>query len=284
MGTQIVKALVAGAVLAGLVGCSAADAPCIIQRPPVGGYSILFKRQSALPAGCTNATINDFQVDPDTGVLSLVSPPASGGVSPDQWWDNWRFDLYTVGQQLVFRSDYQPTPGDGEPDDLYISKGTLPHDPTTEGAQKICTSSDMSSITADSDPLSLGGSETTYAIHATEVKFLDGARYQGSQLQITADLTFGSCTATYIGVGLAPSAFLGVVAPCPAGADQDKFCSPFEDLSIGRSTGSGYNPDYPVVCRTDIGLHFEFGDTTGGGDPQQGVCFVQDDATFPALE
>jgi hypothetical protein len=274
MYTRIARALVI-ATVGGLVACSAASPPCTVQRPALAGYSILFERTGAAPTGCAD-------VD-----LLAGGAPGPGPTSPKQWWENLRIDLYT-NQLIVFRSDTLPYYNPAHPnypapipDADFISKGTLPQDPTPEGGQQYCTVTDFSAIGEPSDPLGLGGAEAQYGIHVTSAKFLNGARYQGSMALFIADLTFGTCTATYQGIGLTPSAYnqvlgQGTQPSCLSDAD----CSPFAGPDPARSLGTGYNADYDVICRTDIGAVFEFGPE----DPQEGVCYTKPGATFPALK
>jgi len=275
MYTRIVRALLI-ATVGGLVACSGMPPPpCFVQRPALGGYAVLFERQVAAPAGCV-----------DVDFLGGGSP-GPGPSSPKQWWENLRIDLYT-NQLIVFRSDTLPYYNPAHPnypapipDDAFISKGTLPRDPTPEGGQQICTVTDFSAIGEPSDPLGLGGAEAQYGIHVTEAKFLNGARYQGSMALFTADITFGTCTAKYQGIGLTPSAYLGLLGQgTQPSCLNDADCSPFAGPDPSRSLGSGYNADYDVTCRTDIGAVFEFGPE----DPQEGVCYTKPGATFPALK
>jgi hypothetical protein len=273
MFTRIVRALVIVAV-GGLVACSAAPPPCFVQRPALGGYAVLLERQGPAPAGCA-----DFD-------LFGSAAPGPGPTSPNKWWENLRIDLYT-NQLIVFRSDTLPYYNPAKPnypapipDADFISKGTLPVDPTPENGQEMCTVTDFSAIGEPSDPLGLGGAEAQYGIHVTEAKFLNGARYQGSMALFTADVTFGTCTAKYQGIGLTPSAYLGVLGQgtqpyCLTDAD----CSAFAGPDPSRSLGSGYNADYDVICRLDIGVYWN-----GPTDPQQGICYTKEGAVFPALK
>jgi hypothetical protein len=40
--------------------------------------------------------------------------------------------------------------------------------------------------------------------------------------------------------------------PAPAPVPDDNLCSPFSDISMGRATGSGINPDFAVRCDPDL--------------------------------
>jgi len=311
MFNRVLNALASIVVLAVLAGCSAAPAPCIIQRPPLGGYTIEFTRVGVAPSGCADLDV-------------LGGQTASGPSSPSNWVDNLRFDLY-FGNKIVFKSDSLPfdttTDSSGTPlaDSALIATAAtpLPTDPTAEGNELYCTATNFNEITGFPafSPLGLSGSEASYGITVTSAKFLNGATYQGSQLQVEATISFGSCSATYQGIGVTPSALLVVAPSCRAGDDTP--CSPFANPDAGIAIGSGYNSAYPITCRADIGLVFVFGppfsclalDTSGNCtqsvdqyclspeadgtckqenlDPdtrQQGVCFLPKGATFPALK
>ena len=311
MSTRPFHVLVVSAIVAALAGCSAAPAPCIVQRPPLGGFSIEFQRQGPAPAGCADV---DF----------LAGQTASGPSSPSSWVDNLRFDVY-FGNQIVFRSDTLPfdttTDADGgtvaDSALVVTAAQALPTNPTAEDGQLFCTAQDFPTLSGfpPSPPLGVGGDQGLYAIKVSSAKFLNGATYQGSQVEITADITFGSCTATYVGIGVTPSAVEGVAPSCRDGDDTP--CSPFSNPDAGIAVGSGYNANYPITCRADIGKVFVFGPPTAclalapdgscaqsvdqyclspeqdgtckpeNLDPdtrQMGVCFLPKGATFPALQ
>jgi hypothetical protein len=42
-------------------------------------------------------------------------------------------------------------------------------------------------------------------------------------------------------------------------AQDDTPCSPFSNPDAGIAIGSGYNANYPITCRADIGKTFVFG-------------------------
>ena len=310
MFTRLFQALVASALLVLLAGCNAAPAPCIIQRPPLGGYTIEFTRDGGAPAGC--ADINP-----------LAGDSASGPSSPSKWIDNLRYDMY-YQNKLVFKTDELPyeatTDADGGvlADAALIATATspLPTDPTAEGGELYCTSSAFNEVSGfpPFPPLGLGGAEGFYGLQVTQTKFLDGATYQGAQIQVLANITFGSCTASYVGIGVTPSALLNVAPSCREGDNTP--CSPYANPDAGIATGSGYNPNFPITCRADIGQYYIFGppfsclalDAQGNCtqsvnqyclspnddgtcdqanlDPdtrQIGICFLPEGATFPAL-
>src|SRR5215813_9471616 len=103
--------LLAVVSLAVLTGCpSAAPAPCLIQRPPLQGYTIKFTLTGTPPAGCEN-------------------------VLPTEYGDNWRFDGFTEGAIWV-KSDNRPYPDEGGPTSPVLGHGTMSAVPD---ADNICT-------------------------------------------------------------------------------------------------------------------------------------------------
>jgi hypothetical protein len=310
MLTRLLPVLAVSALVAALAGCNAAPAPCIVQRPPLGGFTIEFQRQGPTPAGCADVDV-------------LGGQTASGPSSPSNWVDNLRFDVY-FGNEIVFRSDTLPFDHTTDADGGTVADSALvvtaaqpfPKDPTPEDGQLFCTAQDFPILSGfpPSPPLGVGAAEGLYAIQVSSAKFLNGATYQGSQVQITADITFGTCTATYVGIGVTPSALEGVAPSCREGDDTP--CSPFSNPDAGIAIGSGYNANYPITCRADIGKTFVFGppfsclafapdgtctqsvdqyclqlEDDGTCKPenldpdtrQMGVCFLPKGATFPAL-
>src|SRR5689334_12214294 len=92
--------LLAAISLVGLTGCpTAAPAPCLIQRPPLQGYTIKFTLQGTAPAGCE-------------------------AVLPAIYADNWRFDGFNEGAIWV-KSDSMPYPDDGGPESPVLGHGTM---------------------------------------------------------------------------------------------------------------------------------------------------------------
>lgn len=235
--------LVAVFSLAGVVltGCpTAAPAPCLIQRPPLQGYTIKFTLQGTAPAGCEN-------------------------VLPAIYADNWRFDGFS-DSAIYVKSDSMPYPDSGGPDSPVLGHGTFS---TVPDADNICTIPELTPMTSDSDVLGLGLTNLVY--HATNLRFLDGARYQGSTFEGDVDITFGTCTGSYKMQGLTPSP-IGFIGPC----DTDLVCDPFGDPANGRFA-SGLNPDYAIACVKE-----DWVTTFLTGDPTLGICFFT--KPFPGLK
>lgn len=207
------RPVVLAAVLASLAGCqSAAPAPCLIQRPSLGGYTMKLTLQGTPPAGC-----------------EAILPPIFG--------DNWRLDGYS-DRAVYMKSDLIPWPPEGgNPNLPVLGMGTLSEDPV----DGICTIPDVTEMATDIDPLGIG--QPTLAYHAHDMRFLSGARYQGAEFEATVEVTLGSCTGTYQVQALTPTQTGGTCI-----TDED--CDPFGDPTAGRPA-SGINPDFAVACTKD---------------------------------
>jgi hypothetical protein len=239
--TSSVLVLVLATLSTGLLGCpTAAPSPCIIQRPPLQGYTMKFTLTSTPAAGCE-------------------------AVLPAIYADNWRFDGFAENAIWV-KSDSMPYPDEGGPTSPVLGHGTLDLAPD---ADLICTIPDMTPMTSDTDVLGLGLDNLVY--HAKNLRFLDGARYQGSTFEGEVDVTFGTCTGTYSVQGLTPSP-IGFIGPC----ETDALCDPFGDPANGIFP-SGLNPDYSIVCVKE-----DWVTTYLTGDPTLGICFF--DKPFPGLK
>src|SRR5262249_11784314 len=144
----------------------AAEAPCLIQRPPLGGYTMKFTLHGAAPAGCE-------------------------AILPAIFADNWRMDMY-ADRAVYMKSDLMLYPEDGgDPNHPVLGQGTLSEVPVDD----ICVIPDVTEMRSDTDPLGIG--QDTLAYHAHDMRFLSGARYQGATFEATVDVTMGSCTAPY---------------------------------------------------------------------------------------
>ena len=159
-----------------------------------------------------------------------------------------------------------PYPDDGGPNSPVLGHGTIDAVPD---ADDICTIPDMTPMTSDTDVLGLGLDVLVY--HPKNLRFLDGARYQGSTFEGDADITFGTCTGSYTMQGLTPSP-IGFIGPC----EDDTLCDPFGDPANGIFA-SGLNPDYAIACVKE-----DWVTTFLTGDPTQGICFFT--KPFPGLK
>jgi hypothetical protein len=236
--------LLAAVSLVALTGCpSAAPAPCLIQRPPLQGYTIKFDLQGAAPAGCE-------------------------AVLPTTFADNWRFDGFSDSQIWV-KSDSIPYPpgDDGGPQSTVLGNGTFDEVPN---ADNICNIPDMTQFGGEAPDFPVSGT-INLSYHPRNLRFLDGARYQGSTFEGDVDATFGTCTGTYKMQGLTPSP-IGLIGPC----EDDSLCDPFGDPANGIFA-SGINPDYAVSCVKEQWVTDYL-----TGDPALGICFFT--KPFPGLK
>ena len=262
-------------LLATLVaGCSAAPAPCLVAHPGIGGYGVLLVRNGPAPPGCTNLPLTAFAFD-ENGNPKVTPLPARG--SPAVFFDGWRTDLYnstpdiSSPEELAIHSDRM-----GFPSDL----GTVVRTawPTMPDAQDRCTVKDVPAMTdTTADPLGIGGAETELTYKINSITFLEGVKYAGLQFTADVEATFGTCTSSYTASGLAPNVYEGFLYGNANNCSNDADCDPNADPAAGRAVGSGYNPDFNVVCRKDIGAAFVNPDGSG-------VCFTPDGATFPFLK
>jgi len=240
--TSSLLVLALGTLSAGLLGCpTAAPAPCIIQRPPLQGYTMKFTLNGTAPAGCENTL------------------PAIFG-------DNWRFDGF-ADNNIWVKSDSMIYPDEGGPNSPVLGHGVLSQVPD---ADNICTIPDMTPMHSPDAPW-IGPPEIDLTYHAKNLRFLDGARYQGSTFEGEVDVTIDGCTGNYAVQGLTPSP-IGSVGPC----DTDAVCDPFGDPANGIFP-SGLNPDYAIACiKEDWVTNFLT------GDPTLGICFFT--KPFPGLK
>jgi len=237
-------ALLAAVSLTALTGCpTAAPSPCLIQRPPLQGYTMKFTLQGSPPAGCET-------------------------VLPTQFGDNWRFDGFNE-QAIWVKSDSIPYPegDDGGPTSTVLGHGTMS---ATPDGDNICTIPDISAFGGEAPDFPVSGT-INLSYHATALRFLDGARYQGSTFEGSVDATFGTCTGTYQVQGLTPSPVQSIGA-----CTDDTTCDPFGDPAKGIFA-SGLNPDYAIACVKDDWVVNYF-----TGDPTQGICFFT--KPFPGLK
>jgi hypothetical protein len=234
-------ALVGGLVALGS-GCpDAASTPCIIQSPLLGGYTVRITLQGTPPAGCEN-----------------VLPPVYG--------DIWKMDTFP-GNSIVTHPISMPyADRGGDPDHNPLGTGTLSEEPDT---QSYCYIPTLTEMRGDVDPLGLGPGQETYSIVASNLTFLDGAKYQGAQFEGDATITFGSCTGSYKILAVTPGQLF-----CATDID----CSPFGNPDAGIFIGSGMNPEFAVSCVTEPWVEFL---PNPDPDATPGTCFLSN--PFPSL-
>ena len=74
-------------------------------------------------------------------------------------------------------------------------------------------------------------------------RFLNSARFPGTVVNATLEITRDTCTATYNVDGIWPA----------IGCETDEDCNPNANLDAGRVQGSGLSLDYAPKCDTDFG-------------------------------
>jgi hypothetical protein len=246
MSPRLLVALLLSIVLA---GCSAAPAPCLIQRVLLGGYTLRLDLQGSPSAGCE------------------ANLPATFG-------DNWTFEAYPDGTVGV-TSNRIENGADPDPSHVGLGKGKLTA--TEPDGQNLCYVTDVSEMRGDVNPFNLPPGQERLSYVTSRVTLLDGPNYQGSTFEAAVAVTVGTCTGNYVAQALTPSQ---VGRPCT----DDTTCDPNADPQAGRATGSGINADYAVACQkaqwiTDLLVE-------EGADPadaaNQGICFFT--KPFPGLK
>jgi hypothetical protein len=232
MDMRFAALLVAAAVVG--AGCSQSPTPCQLQQSATGGYIVKLTRTSTPTAGC----------DVDDGTPAIFS-------------DVWVFDQYT-DQLIAVKSVQVAAPVDSEPNSTVYGKGKFTtHDPDSSSPSlcKVASLNRMSNETtkAAGDPL--------LAYTATNMQFLSGTDFLGTEFSADVHVERGACVADYTLQALSPP------VACDAAADCDPFKKPFS---------SGIQSNYNQTCITDAWTAFAAGYYGGTG-----VCFLTD--AFPSL-
>lgn len=228
---------VAAAVASALVtaGCSVTvEWDCQTMPAIQGGYVVRFTRSADAGTGCETLT-------------------------PSEMSDVWVFETH-ADSEIGVHPVSMPYP-DPPPD-------TLP--PNLVGAGRFTTreadSSDrcrIESLTTMSDDSS--GTLLSYAV--SNMEWLGGPVYQGSEFQSDVTVTVGSCTAAYKAQALSPA------VACSTDGDCDPFKQPFSSgIAVGLDQGCTSAPWTAAV--TDY-LSDVLEDTVTG------VCFLRQ--PFPSL-
>jgi hypothetical protein len=249
---------------------------CLVQRRALGGYGIVFDRQGAATGG---------------GTCDTTLPARLG--------DTWTFDKYGADQTDLFMRPLSLTARerDTSGSQAFLTESLDPAHPDLASAKiglapdanGICAVPSMTEVRQDivfedvddtdpDNPIDLGPEPANpRSITVTSLKFLSSAQFQGSQMEVAATYTNGSCSANYTGIGITP------LVSCASDTD----CDPFADPAAGRATGSGINPAYPVTCNTEVGALFPVRFSSGNGaittdQGGVGVCWLTGN-TFPVL-
>jgi len=241
------------------LGCSNdITTACIVQRS-AGGVTYLVRLD---------------QTGPSTGACT-------GGPLPDLSRDRYRMDKVGADQTTfqmradsIRPRDDTTTPGtpvdipnalDPDPAHRLYAETTIPAVPD---ADEICPIADVPEIRQDFLFTSEVQANTPRirSIKLNDLKFLDGADFQGTQFVADAVYTLDDCSRSYTARGLS------VTQTCAQVSD----CDPTPDPAAGKF--GGINSRYSITCDQGAG---SFGELVTG-DPTVGVCFF--DKPFPGLK
>lgn len=211
-----------------LTGCpTVATADCQTFAALQGGYVVRFVRSGPAAPGCDTAT------------------PAETG-------DIWIFDTL-ADSQIVARSLLMDLPDiDVLPENL-VGSGKF----TTRQSDgnDRCLVSSLTTMSDDS-------SGTLLSYQTSDMEWLGGARYQGSEFKAEVVMTVATCSATYQAQALSPR----------VGCQSDDDCDPFK-----VPLSSGINSAYDQGCTSDP---WTANVTAFTGST--GVCFFH--IAFPGLK
>jgi hypothetical protein len=250
--------VVAGAVLALAVAGCANDiqTACIVQRTG-GGVSYLVRMDATAPAtgACTTGSLADLQND----------RYRMDKIGPDQTTFQMRADSIRPRDDSGGTPVDIPDPLDPDPAHKLFAETGIPPNPD---ADQLCAIQDVPEIRQDFLFTSevAAGTPKIRSLKLNNLKFLDGAEYQGTQFVADGVYTIGDCTRAYTVRGLS------ITQTCASVAD----CDPTPDPAIGRF--GGINSNYSIECQSGAG---SFGELVTG-DPDTGVCFF--DKPFPGLK
>jgi hypothetical protein len=232
MDTRFAVLLLAAAVMG--AGCTQSPTPCQLQQSATGGYIVKFVRNGNAAAGC----------DVDTG-------------TPAQFSDVWVFDQYTE-QLIAVKSVQVPHPDNSEPNSTVYGKGKFATVNPDSSNPPICK---VASLNRMSNEETKGAADPLIAYTVTDMQFLSGTDFLGTEFAATVHVERGTCAADYTAQALSPP------VACSANEDCDPFHKPFS---------SGIQSNYHQTCITDHWTAFA-ADYFGG----DGVCFLID--AFPSL-
>ena len=256
---RLVIVLGSAAALGSQLGCSNdITTACIVQRS-AGGVTYLVRLDQAAPSSgaCTAGPLPDLSGDryrmDKVGGDQTTFQMRADSIRP-------RDDTTTPGTAVDI-----PTALDPDPAHALYAETSIPAAPD---ADQICSITDVPEIRQDFLFTSevQANTPTIRSIKLNNLKFLDGADYQGTQFVADAVYTHGDCSRSYTARGLS------VTQPCASLAD----CDPTPDPAAGKF--GGINSNYSIVCDQGAG---SFGELVTG-DPAVGVCFF--DKPFPGLK
>jgi hypothetical protein len=239
-------------------GCGDIEQKCYIQRPALGGYGMIFTATAAATGTCT---------------------PTETAALPDNLGDIYTMDKFRGDQSQVgvrpgsLLDVTAPSPTTGNftihaPTAASLALGDFAS--LTPDADHICTVPTLTVANGES-PAATGRS-----IALSNLVFLTGSLYQGSQLQVDATYTVNGCSRPYHGLGLTP------IVNCDP--TNTAACDPVGNPGAGVPA-SGINASFPVTCDAAAGALLPFrynGSPTGSsnGDP---ICWL-DGTSFPVVQ
>jgi len=256
---MILRGLLAAALVLELGACSNdIQTACIVQRS-AGGVTYLVKLDQAGPAtgACTTGSMPDLKNDryrmDKIGADQTTFQMRADSIAP-------RDDTTHPGTAKLI-----PNALDPDPAHALMAQTSIPAAPD---ADEICAIPDVPEIRQDFLFTSEVQANTpkVRSIKLNNLKFLNGADYQGTQFVADAVYTIGDCTRSFTARGLS------ITQTCTSVAD----CDPTPDPASGKF--GGINSSYSIVCDQGAG---SFGELVTG-DPDVGVCFF--DKPFPGLK
>jgi len=165
-------------------------------------------------------------------------------------------------EQQAYSDELYPdmiNPSTGGPDLVFFQDGKSGHAPyafgqfddTNPDGNDICHVSTLQPALEDFSQLDGGAPnpDLTYGETWSDVQIYTTAAVQGDQFTGTLTRTVNSCTVQYNVVGLWPSVACTNADPNDGHAVPDvQLCSPCAAPDAGMATGSGINPNFPIVC------------------------------------
>jgi len=261
--TMKIRLLLSVLALAAVACGGDIEQKCYIQRPALGGYGIVFTATAAASGTC-GAAENAFLADTIGDIWMM---------------DKFREDQSQLGIRPGLLLPHGAPAADGTftialPTAASLSLGDFAA--LTPDASHLCKVPTMTSVTGE------GAVAAGITLAISNVVFLTGSLYQGSQMEVDATWGLNSCTRTYHGIGITP-----IVNCDPAASNA---CDPLGNPSAGVPA-SGVNPDFPVSCSAAAGALFPNRYTGPGGSGAQPlgqpngdpVCFLTG-STFPQLK
>jgi hypothetical protein len=224
--------LAVGALAMVVTGCSQSLTPCQLQQSATGGYVVKLTRVG----GATSPACED----------AAATPP----IFSDVWVFDQYLDFLIVGKSVVI-----PHPPTSEPNSPVYGKGHFTTELPNDSSPRICT---VDSLTTMTNGLS-GAALLSYAV--TDMEFLSGTEFLGTEWKANAVVERGGCTASYTVQALAP----------PVGCEEAADCDPF-----AQPLGSGIQSNYQQTCVLDAWTA-----DAAAFLGSSGVCFLT--AEFPSL-